>query len=134
MGAKRVQYFEIDVLDRPGVLADFLAVLRDQKVNLKGLWGFGVGMGKAQIFSVPQNPDKFLKAAKLAGYTPREGVAFQLTGTDKIGALCNILDKVKLAGLNIHAVDAIGVGGKFGCYIWAEQGKAEELSKALAAK
>lgn len=134
MAVKRVTYFSVEVEDKPGVLADFCAALRDHKVNLKGLWGFGMGMGKALIFSVPQNPNQFRKASNAAGYAVKEGTAFYLTGADKAGALCKTLDLAKSAGVNIHALDALAVGGKFGAYIWGEENKTEDLAKALGAK
>ena len=73
MAVKRVTYFSVEVEDKPGVLADFCAALRDRKVNLKGLWGFGMGMGKALIFSVPQNPNQFQKATTAAGEHKKAG-------------------------------------------------------------
>jgi len=134
MAVKKVTYFSVDVEDKPGVLADYCAALRDHQVNLKGLWGFGVGMGRAKIFSVPQNPKQFQKAARAAGYEVKEGTAFYLTGADRVGALCKTLDLAKSAGVNIHALDAIAVGGKFGAYIWGEEDNTEALAKALGAK
>jgi hypothetical protein len=134
MAVKRVTYFSIEVDNKPGALADFCAALRNRKVSLKGLWGFASGMGKAQIFSVPQIPNQFQKATSAAGYVAREGTAFYLTGADRVGALCKTLDMAKSAGVNIHALDAIAVGGKFGAYIWGEENKTEDLAKALGAK
>jgi prephenate dehydratase len=134
MAVKRVTYFSVEVEDKPGALADFCAALRDHKVNLKGLWGFGKGMGKAMIFSVPQNSNQFQKAASAAGYAVREGTAFYLTGADRVGALCKTLDLAKSAGVNIHALDALSVGSKFGAYIWGEENNTEDLAMALGAK
>jgi hypothetical protein len=134
MAVKRVTYFSIDIADRPGVLADVCAAMRDHKVNLKGLWGFGMGPGRAQIILVPQNPRQFQKASRSAGYVTKEGTAFYLTGTDRVGALCKTLDLVKSAGINLHAMDAVAFGGKFGAYIWGEENNTEKLAKALGAK
>jgi len=36
--------------------------------------------------------------------------------------------------VNIHALDALAVGGKFGAYIWGEENNTEDLAKALGAK
>ncbi len=134
MAVKRVTYFSIDIADRPGALADVCSALRDNKVNLKGLWGFGMGPGKAQVILVPQNSKQFQKASRAAGYSAREGTAFYLTGTDRVGALCKTLDQVKSAGINIHAMDAVAFGGKFGAYIWCEENNTEKLAKAIGAK
>jgi len=134
MAVKRVTYFSIDIEDRPGALADVCAALRDNKVNLKGLWGFGMGPGKAQVILVPQNPKQFQKASSAAGYAAKAGTAFYLSGTDRVGALCKTLDLAKSAGINLHAMDAIAFGGKFGAYIWGEENNTENLARALGAK
>ena len=56
MAVKRVTYFSVEVEDKPGVLADFCAALRDHKVNLKGLWGFGtVSFAKTRFICVFNN-------------------------------------------------------------------------------
>jgi hypothetical protein len=134
MAVKRVTYYSIDIADRPGALAEVCAAMRDNKVNLKGLWGFGMGPGRATVVLVPQNPKQFQKASSAAGYRAKEGTAFYLTGTDRVGALCKTLDLVKSAGVNLQAMDAIAFGGKFGAYIWGEENNTEQLAKALGAK
>lgn len=134
MAVRRVKCYSVEVEDRPGVLADFCAALKAHNVSLKGLWGFGVGEGKAKILSVPQNPARFQKVAQAAGYAAKEGTAFYLTGTDRVGALCKTLDMAKSAGVNIHALDAVGVGGRFGAYIWGDEASTEDLAKALGAR
>ena len=37
-----------------------------------------------------------------------------LEGPDEVGALCGFLNKVAAAGINIMAINALGVGGNFG--------------------
>src|SRR5262245_44903978 len=134
MAVKRVTYFSIDIEDRPGALADVCAALRDNKVNLKGLWGFGMGLGKAQVILVPQNPKQFQKACSAAGYRAKEGTAFYLAGAGLGGAECKTLDLAKAAGIYLHAMDAIAFGGKFGAYIWGEENNTENLARARGAK
>ena len=134
MPVKRVKYFSIDAEDKPGVLANFCGHLRDQEVNLNALWAFGVGMGRAKIFLIPQNPEKFLKAVKVAGHQPKEGAAFYLTGKDRVGALCKTLDMAKAANTNVHALNALALSGTFGAYIWPDENNTEELARALGAQ
>ena len=133
MEIKRVKYFSIPVQDRPGELARMARKLKDAKVDLAGLWGFGVGQGKAQIFAVPKNPDQFKQAAQKTDWMFKEGTCFQVMGEDKGGALVETLDRISSEGINLHAVDAIAVGGRFGCYVWAEEKDVEKLAKVLKA-
>jgi hypothetical protein len=130
---KRVKNFVIEAEDKPGVLAQFAKTLRDSGVNLKGLWGFGTQPGKAQIYCVPEDEAKFREACQKAGKTAKEGSCFSVSGEDRPGALCDLLDKVAAAKVNIHALDAISTGGVFGAYLWGEAKDIEALGKALGA-
>lgn len=128
---KRVKHFMMEAQDRPGVLAQFAKTLRDTGVNLKGLWGFGLGQGKAQIFCVPEDEGKFRQACQKASSPVKEGISFYVSGDDRAGALCDLLDKVTAAKINIHALDAISTGSVFGAYLWADPNDVEALGKAL---
>lgn len=133
LNVKRVKYFMMEAEDKPGVLARFAKTLRDSGVSLKGLWGFGIGQGKAQIFCVSEDEGKFRQACQKAGTAVKEGTSFYVSGEDRAGALCDLLDKVAAAKVNIHALDAISTGGVFGAYVWGEQKDTDALGKALGA-
>ena len=133
MEIKRVKYFSIPVEDRPGELARMARKLSEANVDLAGLWGFGVGQGKARIMTVPNNSEQFKQTAKQAGWTIQEGTCFQVMGEDRVGALVETLDRVANEGINLHAVDAIAIAGRFGCYVWSEDKDVERLSKVLKA-
>ena len=87
----------------------------------------------AQIFVVPKDGARFQKTAQAAGWKTKPGVCFRLTGTDQVGALCDTLDRIASEGINLHAVDAIAVEGKFAAYVWSEEADAEKLGEALKA-
>jgi len=133
MAAKRVDCFFLDVEDRPGVVAQLARQLRDAKINLKGLWGWGAGEGKARIVCVPQNNKKFMEGARRLGLMTTQGVAFYVSGADKVGALCNVLDSLGQAGVNIKVVDAMGFSGRFGAYIWVDPTSVESAGRVLKA-
>ncbi|MBI2890952.1 MAG: hypothetical protein HYY13_09240 [Nitrospirae bacterium] len=134
MAVKKDTCFCLEVEDKPGTLAQFCRSLKKSNVNLKGVWGFGVGGGKARIFAVPQRAEKFQKAAAAEGWNATKCDVFYVSGKDQVGALVKTLEAAEQGGVNIHAVDAIAVGGKFGSYIWAESGKESDLGKVLGAK
>jgi hypothetical protein len=131
MEAKRRKYYSIDVEDRPGELFRFAIKMKEAGVNLAALWAFGVGHGRAKIYAVPTDAAALLRALKPAGYTGQEHTAFELTGEDKVGVLCETLDRIEGSAINLHAVDAVGVGGRCVAYLWAGEKDVEAVGKLL---
>ncbi|HJZ85009.1 MAG TPA: hypothetical protein VKN99_07535 [Polyangia bacterium] len=131
MEAKRSRYFSIGVEDKPGELAKFAKRLKDAGVNLAGLWGFGMGAGKGQFMAVPEDAAKFKKALEGSPWKATEQTCFYVTGEDRVGALCEILDRVAGAGINLQAVDGIGLGGRCGAYLWTDPKDVEKVAKIL---
>lgn len=131
METKRLTYFAVDVPDKPGELAKFSKKLKEANLNLSGLWGFGVGQGKARIFCVPQDGARVKGAMEKAGIQAKEGNCFFLTGEDRPGALVDTLDRIASSGLNIHALDAIALGGRYGAYLWVDEKDVEKFSQIL---
>ncbi|MCI0529270.1 MAG: hypothetical protein L0Y56_17675 [Nitrospira sp.] len=131
MDIQRTQYFSIAVEDKPGELARFARKMKAANVNLSGVWGFGIGQGKAQIFAVPQDEEKFKQAAKAGGLSIKEGTCFRLEGEDKVGALLDTLERVASEGISLHAVDALALEGRFAAYIWAQDKDVEKLGRVL---
>lgn len=133
MAVKRVDCFTLDVEHKPGVLAGFLRQMKDAKVGFKGLWAFGEGQGKGKILCMPQNSKKFLDTARKIGLSARQGVIFHTSGADKVGALCKVLDSIEKAGINLEALDAIAIGGRYGAHIWTDPSDVETVARALKA-
>jgi hypothetical protein len=133
MEIKRVKYYSVSVEDQPGELARFSRKMKEANINLSGVWGFGVGQGKAQIFTVPQDAERFKKAAQTAGLKIKEGTCFRLEGEDRVGALQETLDRAASEGINLHAVDALALEGRFAAYIWPQEKDTEKLGKVLKA-
>jgi prephenate dehydratase len=127
----RVKSFVIDAENKPGVLAQYLKGLRDGGVNLRGLWGFATMGGNAKIHCIPEDEGKFLAACKKMGREPRTRTSFQVSGEDRVGALCELLDKIAAANINFNALDAISAGNGFGAYIWGDRTNSEALAKTL---
>ena len=129
MDIKRVQYFSISTQDKPGELARFAKAMKEANVNMAGVWGFSKGGGQAEIIAVPMDPEPFKKAVQRAGWNARAGACFHLTGEDRVGALSDALDRVARDGINLHAVDAMGIGGRYSAYVWAQEKDVERLGK-----
>jgi prephenate dehydratase len=131
MPVKRVDCFFLEVEDKPGVLAQVARQLRDEKINLKGLWGYSNAQGKGRIACVPQNNKKFVDGAKRLGLSTTREAAFHISGPDKVGALCNVLDVLDKENININVLDAISFGGRFGSYVWVDPKDVKAAAKAL---
>jgi hypothetical protein len=131
MPVKRVDCFFLEVEDKPGVLAQFARRLEDAKINLQGLWGYTNSAGKGKIACVPRDTKKFIQKTKNLGLATSRGVAFHVSGPDRVGALCHALDLLDKAKININVLDAMGFSGRFGAYIWVDPKDVKTAAKAL---
>jgi hypothetical protein len=131
MEARRRKYLEVDVEDKPGELFRFTVKMRDAGVNLSALWGFGVGPGRAKIYALATDVPRLRSALEAGGYRGKEHTCFELTGEDKMGVLCETLDLIEGRGINLHAVDAVGVGGRCAAYVWSRDEDVEAIGKLL---
>ncbi len=123
--------FAVSLPDRPGELARLASMLREADVGLVGLWGYGPGQDKARFYCVPERAEQFRNFTRSAGLDVTEGTTFYLTGADRPGALVEWLDKIAAAGINLQAIEAVGIQGEFGCFIWANPDDHERLKKML---
>ena len=131
MAVKLVDCFFWVVEDKTGVLAQFARRLRDEKINLRGLWGYTNDLGKGRIGCVPQNSKKFLDSAKRLRLITVQRTALHVSGPDKVGSLCKVLDVLEAAKVNIDTIDGMGFRGRFGAYIWVDPKDVEKVAKAL---
>jgi len=132
---RRVQYFYVEVTDRPGEGAKLFEKLKEAKVNLLSFTAFPVGAGKAQIDLVPVDPNAFLEAAKRLAlkYSPSKE-AFLLQGGDRVGLVADVLGKLAAAKINVTAANACAApGGTFGMILWVKPADLAAAGKALGA-
>lgn len=134
--ALRVDYFAIMTDDKPGIGADLHKKLAKENVNLLAVQAFPAGGGKIQVDLVPENPDTFTKAArKLNLTTVGPKAAFLVHGTDRPGALGEVLERLGSAGINIRATTAIGGGSnRYGAIVWVSPADVEKATRALGAQ
>lgn len=131
----RVEYYAITVDDRPGIGADLGRRLRDEGVNLLALSAFPLSAGKTQVDIVPEHPEPFLKAAKTMKLTLGEPkVAFLIQGTDRAGAMGEVLNRLGAANINVRATLGVAGGGnRYGGLLWVNQQDTELAARALGA-
>lgn len=132
---RKVDYFVMQVPNRPGEGVNLLRTLRRAKVNLLAFTGFPSGRG-AQVDFVPQDSKAFQKAAKTAGWAiSGKKTGFLVQGKDRPGALGAVLGKLARAKINVTAADGVAAGGKrFAAILWVKDADVQAAAKVLKAK
>jgi predicted amino acid-binding ACT domain protein len=127
-----VEYFYVQVPDKPGEGARLLAQLKEAGVNLLAFSGFPAGR-KGQLDFVPEDAKAFKAAARMAKWqiSPAKKV-FLISGDDRVGVGADLLGKLAAAKINIIASQAITAGaGRFGMLLWVKPGEVRKAAKAL---
>ena len=130
---RRVDYYYVQVPDKPGEALKILDRLKDAGANLLSFTAFPVEGGKSQLDFVPEKPDDFVKAMQGSGVQlSSKKQAFLYQGKDRAGAVAEILKKLADARVNAHAGNASCAGcGSFGMILWVRPEGFEAAAKAL---
>jgi len=129
---KLVDYFYLQVANKPGEGANVLGALRKAKVNLLVFSGFPEGR-QGQLDVVPEDPKAFVKVAEANEWGvvgPKK--AFWIHDDDKVGAVSDILETLGEAGVNVTAASAMCAGGgRYGMVLWVNAADVKKAAKAL---
>jgi hypothetical protein len=131
---QRVKYLKTNLKDQPGTLLAMMQDLRSKKISLKSLWGFSKQGGESEVVVIGKDIDKIKTLWTSSGMPVEEGTVFFWKGTDKAGALLQQLQALADAQVNMKALHAIAVSGKFGSLLWVDPADVEKASIALGAK
>jgi len=131
-----VDYFILQGEDRPGTGAELGKKLAREGVNLLAVMAFPTGSGRTQVDLVPENPEAFAKAVRKLGLTVQgPKTAFLIHGTDKPGAMAEVLDRLAQQSINVHATCGVGAGGsRYGAILWVAPSDVEAATRALGAQ
>ncbi|MGQ0749398.1 MAG: hypothetical protein ACT4PS_02575 [Betaproteobacteria bacterium] len=132
---RRVEYFSIEVSNKPGEAFKVLSALVSAGINLLACTGIPRGR-RAQINVVPEDSHQFRVAVKKAGlaFNPRK-TGFLIQGEDRPGALADNLGKLAAAGVNLTAVDGLSAGeGRWGAILWVRPEDVSKAARLLGAK
>lgn len=131
----RVEYFVLPVTDRVGEVAELGRKLAQEGVNLLAISVFPTEGGHGQVDLVPDHPEKLTKAAKKLGLALREPkTAFLVQGTDRAGAVGEVLGRLSGGGVNVRATLGVGAGGnRYGALIWVAAEDVEKATRLLGA-
>jgi len=130
---RRVDYFYIETPNRPGEAARALKTLKHARINLLAFSGFPKGR-RAQLDFIPADPVAFVKAAKKAGWKlSAKKSGFLIQGSDRPGAVADILGTLADAKINVTAVDAVCAGAdRYGAILWVKPPDLRRAAKALS--
>jgi len=133
---RKVEYFAMDVPNRPGKAVQLLEAFRSEDVNLLAFTGFPAGGGKSQVDFIPQNAKAFKAAARRAGMKLRSKKGcFLVQGGDRPGAVARVLSKLGDARVNVTAIDAVAGGnGRYGAILWVKPKDAAKAARVLRAR
>lgn len=132
---RKVDYFAVEVANRPGEAARALRAIADAGVNLLAFTGFPLGARRSQLDFIPEDSAAFRKAVKSAGLRlGARKTGFLVQGEDRPGAIADVLQKIADAGINVTAVDALCAGeGRYGAIFWVKPEDVRRTAKAVGA-
>lgn len=132
---RRVDYFYVQVPNKPGEGARALNVLREAGVNLLAFSGFPAGRG-AQMDFVPEDAAAFRQVARKAKWKltgPKK--AFLVAGDDRPGVVADVMQRLADAKINVTAIDAVCAGtGRYGAILWVAPKDVTRAAKVLGAR
>jgi predicted amino acid-binding ACT domain protein len=128
-----VDYFYVTAPDKPGEGARALRTLQENGVDLLAFSGFPEGR-KSQLDFVPVDSAAFKAAAKRAKWRvvgPKRG--FLVQGDNRIGVVADLMERLAAAKINITAIDAVTVDGRYGAIFWVAPRDVKKASATLGA-
>ncbi len=131
---RTVDYYYVQLPDKPGRGVNVLGGLAEAGVNLLATLGFPSGRGKKQLDLVPEDAAVFKKAAKKLG--------LQLTGPKKVflvqgdddrpGAMAEVVGRLGGESINITAAQSVSSGdGRWGMLLWVKPADVRKAGKVL---
>lgn len=128
-----VEYFYVTAPNKPREAARALNTLKDAGVDLLAFSGFPQGR-RAQLDFMPADPAAFKQAAKRAKWKvvgPKRG--FLLHGDNRVGAIAELLERLGTAKINVTAIDAVSVDGRYGAIFWVAPKDVKKIAALLGA-
>ena len=130
---RQVDYYYVEIPDKPGAGLQILSDLRQEGVNLLACCGFPTGDGKSQIDLIPDRSEQFQRAAAKHDLklSDRKRV-FLIQGEDRVGAVADIFSKLTSQKINITGAQAVCAGaGRWAMVLWVKPADFQKASKAL---
>lgn len=131
---RKLNYYYAITQDKPGEAYKILSILADVGVNQLAFNAMQMGPERAQITLFPEDEALLLNVAKKAGLNldgPYQAILVQ--GTDELGALIEVHEKLQNANINIAMSTAITDGsGSYGYLIYVRPDDYDKAADALS--
>jgi len=131
---QKLNYYYIITQDKPGEAHKILSMLADVGVNQLAFNISNIGPERSQITLFPENEAKLVSVAEKAGLIldgPYNAILVQ--GTDELGALVKVHEKLNDANINIASSTAITNGSNsFGYVIYVRQADYDKAAEVLS--
>ena len=131
---RKLNYYYAITQDKPGEAHKILSVLADVGVNQIAFNTMQMGPERAQITLFPEDESLLVNVAKKAGLNldgPYNAILVQ--GTDEMGALVEVHEKLHNANINIASSTAIADGsGSYGYLIYVRPDDYDKAAEALS--
>ena len=129
---KKVTLWRKEVDNKPGALADTLALLAQARTDLEAVMGYRYpgDQGKAAIELHPVSGKKAIEAAQLTGLAPSSIPTVLVQGDNRPGLGHAIAKALADAGINLNFVLAQVVGRKYAAVFGLENDS--DAAKAIA--
>ena len=131
---RRVEYFYVQVPNKPGEGGRLLDAVRTGGINLIAFSGFPEGRG-SQLDFVPADPAAFKQFARKAKWKltgPKR--AFVISGEDRVGVVAEMHQKLAAAKINVTAIDAVSAAdGRYGAIVWVAPKDVKKAASLLGA-
>lgn len=131
MKAQKMESFTVELQPKPGALARVYAALAEAKINVLASWGYEMGPGEAQVHLTAKEGTRLKEVLTKLGFRPEVGAVCLVEGADKPGEYAAVLKKIADAKINVHATDALSVGGKFVASFFVDDKDLPTLCKVL---
>lgn len=131
---RQVDYFYMLGPNKAGEGAKALRALKDAGVNLLAFSGFPTGR-RAQLDFIPVDASAFKSVARANKWKvvgPKRG--FVILGDDRVGAIADIMGRLADARINVTAIDAVSVDGRYGALCWVAPRDFKKASQVLDAQ
>ncbi len=131
---RKLNYYYAITQDKPGEAHKILSILADVGVNQLAFNTMQMGPERAQITLFPEEESLLLNVAKKAGLNldgPYNAILVQ--GSDEMGALVEVHEKLHNANINIASSTAIADGsGSYGYLIYVRPNDYNKAAEALS--
>ena len=131
---RKLNYYYAITQDKPGEAHKILSILADVGVNQLAFNSMQMGPERSQITLFPEDESLLINVAQKAGLNldgPYNAIFVQ--GTDEMGALVDIHEKLHNANINIASSTAIADGeGSYGYLIYVRPDEYDKAADVLS--